>query len=88
LEEFKKFDLEGNGVDLAVGIIIGVAFGVIIPSLLVEEACAWVCTTGELPYPQHPPLHQPYGGEIAICHPDPPFTRMQGLLLAHSGLEK
>jgi large conductance mechanosensitive channel len=27
LEEFKKFALRGNVVDLAVGVIIGVAFG-------------------------------------------------------------
>src|ERR1700732_578504 len=34
LEEFKKFALRGNVVDLAVGIIIGVAFGGIVQSLV------------------------------------------------------
>jgi len=34
LEEFKKFALRGNVVDMAVGIIIGVAFGKIVDSLV------------------------------------------------------
>lgn len=34
LEEFKKFALRGNVVDLAVGVIIGAAFGVIVTSLV------------------------------------------------------
>ena len=34
LEEFKKFALRGNVVDLAVGIIIGAAFGKIVDSLV------------------------------------------------------
>ena len=29
LEEFKKFALRGNAVDLAIGVIIGAAFGAI-----------------------------------------------------------
>jgi large conductance mechanosensitive channel len=34
LQEFKKFALRGNVVDLAVGVIIGVAFGKIVDSLV------------------------------------------------------
>jgi large conductance mechanosensitive channel len=34
LEEFKKFALRGNVVDLAIGVIIGAAFGKIIDSLV------------------------------------------------------
>ena len=34
LEEFKKFALRGNVVDLAVGLIIGAAFGKIVESLV------------------------------------------------------
>jgi len=34
LEEFKKFALRGNVVDLAVGVIIGAAFGKIIESMV------------------------------------------------------
>ncbi len=34
LEEFKKFALRGNVIDMAVGIIIGAAFGKIVDSLV------------------------------------------------------
>lgn len=34
LQEFKSFALKGNVVDLAVGVIIGVAFGKIVTSLV------------------------------------------------------
>src|SRR5690349_17485961 len=34
LEEFKKFALRGNVIDLAVAVIIGVAFGAIVTSLV------------------------------------------------------
>jgi large conductance mechanosensitive channel len=36
LDEFKKFILRGNVVDLAVGIIIGAAFGKIVSSLVAD----------------------------------------------------
>jgi large conductance mechanosensitive channel len=36
LEEFKKFVLRGNVVDLAVGVIIGAAFGGIVQSLVAD----------------------------------------------------
>jgi large conductance mechanosensitive channel len=36
LEEFKKFALRGNVVDLAVGFIIGAAFGAIVQSLVAD----------------------------------------------------
>jgi large conductance mechanosensitive channel len=34
LEEFKKFAFKGNVVDLAIGVIIGAAFGAIVKSLV------------------------------------------------------
>jgi large conductance mechanosensitive channel len=34
LEEFKKFALRGNAVDLAIGVLIGAAFGRIVDSLV------------------------------------------------------
>ena len=34
LEEFKKFAMRGNVIDLAVGVIIGAAFGLIVSSLV------------------------------------------------------
>jgi large conductance mechanosensitive channel len=36
VEEFKKFILRGNVVDLAVGIVIGAAFGKVVDSLVKE----------------------------------------------------
>ena len=36
LDEFKKFILRGNVVDLAVGIVIGAAFGKIVSSLVAD----------------------------------------------------
>ncbi|MBX9584477.1 MAG: large-conductance mechanosensitive channel protein MscL [Gemmataceae bacterium] len=36
LEEFRKFVLRGNVVDLAVGIVIGAAFGKIVDSLVAD----------------------------------------------------
>ncbi len=33
-EEFKKFALKGNMIDMAVGIIIGAAFGTVVKSLV------------------------------------------------------
>jgi large conductance mechanosensitive channel len=36
LEEFKKFAMRGNVVDLAVGVIIGAAFGAIVSSLVAD----------------------------------------------------
>lgn len=36
LEEFKKFALKGNVVDLAVGVIIGAAFGGIVTSMVAD----------------------------------------------------
>jgi large conductance mechanosensitive channel len=36
LEEFKKFAMKGNVVDLAIGVIIGAAFGGIVTSLVAD----------------------------------------------------
>ena len=37
LQEFKKFAMRGNVVDMAVGIIIGGAFGTIVKSQVAED---------------------------------------------------
>jgi large conductance mechanosensitive channel len=39
LEEFKKFALRGNAVDLAIGVIIGAAFGATVNSLVGDIRC-------------------------------------------------
>jgi len=36
LKEFKKFVMRGNVVDMAVGIVIGAAFGTIVKSLVTD----------------------------------------------------
>ena len=36
LEEFKKFAMRGNVTDLAIGVIIGAAFGAIVNSLVAD----------------------------------------------------
>lgn len=36
LEEFKKFAMRGNVIDLAVGVVIGAAFGKIVSTLVAE----------------------------------------------------
>jgi large conductance mechanosensitive channel len=39
LKEFKEFAIKGNAIDLAVGVIIGAAFGGIVTSLVKEFSC-------------------------------------------------
>ena len=46
LQEFKQFAMRGNVVDMAVGIIIGGAFGKIVSSIVADHAggrftCRW-----------------------------------------------
>src|SRR5215472_8822921 len=54
LEEFKKFALRGNVVDLAVGIIIGAAFGAIVNSLVQDIFMPLIgAATGGLDFSNH-----------------------------------
>jgi large conductance mechanosensitive channel len=50
IEEFKKFALKGNVVDLAVGVIIGAAFGKIVNSLVFDVIMPVLslCTLGKI----------------------------------------
>ena len=41
MKEFKEFAVKGNAVDMAVGIIIGGAFGQIISSLVNDPTKPW-----------------------------------------------
>ena len=41
LDDFKKFALRGNVVDLAIGVIIGAAFGAIVPRWWETSSCLW-----------------------------------------------
>ena len=54
LEEFKKFALRGNVVDLAVGVIIGVAFNNIVQSLVGDIIMPIIgAVTGGLDFSNH-----------------------------------
>jgi large conductance mechanosensitive channel len=54
LEEFKKFALRGNVVDLAVGIIIGAAFGAIVTSVVQDIFMPLIgAATGGLDFSNH-----------------------------------
>jgi large conductance mechanosensitive channel len=54
LEEFKKFALRGNAVDLAIGVIIGAAFGAIVNSLVGDVLTPAIgAVTGGLDFSNH-----------------------------------
>src|SRR5215831_7693146 len=54
LEEFKKFAMRGNVVDLAVGVIIGAAFGAIVNSLVADVIMPLIgAATGGLDFSNH-----------------------------------
>jgi large conductance mechanosensitive channel len=54
LEEFKKFALRGNVVDLAVGIVIGAAFGAVVQSLVGDIFMPLIgAATGGLDFSNH-----------------------------------
>jgi large conductance mechanosensitive channel len=54
LEEFKKFAVRGNVVDLAIGVIIGTAFGAIVQSLVGDVFMPIIgALTGGLDFSNH-----------------------------------
>jgi large conductance mechanosensitive channel len=68
MEEFKKFAIKGNVVDLAVGVIIGGAFGRIVDSLVKDVIMPPVgMLFGNLNFADYyiPLAHQPYGLPLA-----------------------
>lgn len=46
LEEFKKFALRGNVIDLAIGVVIGAAFGKIVDSLVADIIMPFIGALG------------------------------------------
>src|SRR6266849_2004251 len=54
IEEFKKFALRGNVVDLAIGVIIGAAFGAIVNSTVADVLTPLIgAITGGLDFSNH-----------------------------------
>ena len=54
LEEFKKFAMRGNVTDLAIGVIIGAAFGAIVNSLVADVLMPMIgAVTGGLDFSNH-----------------------------------
>ncbi len=49
LQEFKKFIMKGNVVDLAVGVIIGVAFGAVVNGLVKDIITPLIAAIGGQP---------------------------------------
>src|SRR6476469_7303254 len=78
LEEFKKFAMRGNVVDLAVGVIIGAAFGQIVTSLVGDIFMPIVgAATGGLDFSNHfVPLSN------AVTAPALADAKKQGAVLA------
>jgi large conductance mechanosensitive channel len=78
LEEFKKFALRGNVVDLAIGVIIGAALGAIVQSLVGDIIMPVIgAITGGLDFSNHflPLSHQVTAGTLAEA-------KKQGAVLA------
>ena len=77
ISEFKTFISRGNVIDLAVGIIIGGAFGTIVTSLVGDIIMPPIgLLTGKVPFPE---LKLVIGGS-----PDKPVTINYGSFLQHT----
>ncbi len=49
LKEFKQFLLRGNVVDLAVGVVIGAAFGTVVTALVSDILTPFIAAVGQVP---------------------------------------
>ena len=78
LEEFKKFALRGSVVDLAIGVIIGAAFGAIVQSLVSDVLMpVFGAATGGLDFSNH---FVPLASKVTADSLDE--ARKQGAVLA------
>src|SRR6201992_1213081 len=79
LQEFKKFALRGNVVDLAIGVIIGAAFGKIVDSLVNDIIMPIIgAVTGGLDFSNYF-----VGRSDAVNAPSPAAAKKQGAVLAY-----
>ncbi|WP_293806797.1 large conductance mechanosensitive channel protein MscL [uncultured Bosea sp.] len=78
LEEFKKFALKGNVVDLAIGVIIGAAFSRIVDSLVSDIIMPFIGALGGVDYSNYF-----IGLNKAVTSPILSEARKQGAVLAY-----
>ena len=75
VQEFKKFALRGNVIDMAVGIIIGAAFGTVVKSLVDDVIMPPIgVLTGNVDFKQlaielKPPVTENLGGVEKVVKP-------------------
>ena len=78
LEEFRKFALRGNAVDLAIGVVIGAAFGRIVESIVGDVFTPLIsAVTGGLDFSNY---FIPLSGQVTA--PSLAEARKQGAVLA------
>jgi large conductance mechanosensitive channel len=78
LEEFKKFALKGNVVDLAIGVIIGAAFSKIVDSLVSDIIMPFFGALGGLDFSNYY-----IGLNSAVTAPVLDEAKKQGAVLAY-----
>lgn len=78
LEEFKKFALKGNVVDLAIGVIIGAAFGKIVDSLVSDIIMPFIGALGGVDFSNYF-----LGLNRAVTAPVLEEAKKQGAVLAY-----
>ncbi len=78
LEEFKKFALKGNVVDLAIGVIIGAAFGKIVDSLVNDIIMPFIGALGGVDFSNYF-----IGLNRAVTAPTLVEAKKQGAVLAY-----
>ena len=61
MEDFKKFILRGNVVDLAVGVVVGAAFGGVVTALVKDVITPIVSIPGKINFPN---LYWKIGGGV------------------------
>lgn len=78
LEEFKKFALKGNVVDLAIGVIIGAAFSKIVDSLVSDIIMPFIGAIGSVDFSNYF-----IGLNKAVNSPILSEAKKQGAVLAY-----
>ncbi|WP_332687292.1 large conductance mechanosensitive channel protein MscL [Bosea sp. (in: a-proteobacteria)] len=78
LKEFKEFALKGNVMDLAIGVVIGAAFGRIVDSLVGDIIMPMIGALGGVDFSNHF-----FGLNSSVTSPVLSEARKQGAVLAY-----